>query len=189
MAAADSGNRGGCGCLAVFLGTIAFAAIAEVIVQGAATSHPGFFVNRPGWAEASAFVFGFLSVVLGLIWIALFTRFYDRDKTIAWVLSLLIAPALIVCAGFALQALPPRFSGDCNYDSEAQTCAYIHAHPFAVLALFVGVMAGAAVCICALVYRYKRKNSQASGSVDGQAPQIADLASRSAVSDPSHRHP
>jgi len=161
MATVRTGNRGVWGCLVTLFGTIAFAAAAEVVVQDAATAHPGFFVNLPGWAEASAFVFGFLTVVLTLIWIAVATRFAERDRTIVWVTSLLIAPVLIVCAGFALQALPPRYSGECGEAVNAQKCAYLHAHPFAVLALFAGGILAVAVFVGWLSYRSKHTEAPA----------------------------
>jgi len=170
MAAARTGNRGGWGCLVTLLGTVALAAAAEVVVQDAATAHPGFFVNLPGWAEVSAFVFGFLTVILTLIWIAVFMRFAERDRTIAWVISLLIAPVLIVCAGFALQALPPRYSADCHYAINAQKCAYLHAHPFAILALFVGGIAAVAAFCCWLSYRSKRTEDPAGGEKESEEP-------------------
>jgi hypothetical protein len=160
MNTASTANRGGCGCAVAFFGTIALASVAEVVVQDAATEHPRFFVNLPGWAEASAFTFGFLAVALGLTWIVVAKRFAGHDRVIVWAASLLIAPALIVSAGFALQALPPRYSGDCGYDSYAQQCAYIHAHPFAVLALFAGGIAAVAVFCCWFSYRVKRSDGE-----------------------------
>jgi len=170
MAAAKSENRAGCGCWIVGLGMIALACVVEVVVQDAATAHPGFFVNLPGWAEASAFVFGFLTVILTLIWIAVMLHFGDRDRTVVWVTSLLIVPVLIVCAGFAFQALPPR-SESCNDEAEAQTCAYIHTHPFAVLALFVGGILGAVVFGGWLYRRSKRRPKRAEDLADSAADQ------------------
>jgi uncharacterized membrane protein len=155
MAAAKPENRGGCGCWIIGLGMVALACIVEVLVQNAAVAHPQFFINLPGWAEASAFVSGFCTVILTLIWVDVLLHFGSRNRTIAWVTSLLIAPVLIVCAGFAFQALPPRTLANCHYKAAAQTCAYIHAHPFVVLTLFVGGILGVAAFGGWVIYRSK----------------------------------
>jgi ABC-type transport system involved in cytochrome c biogenesis permease subunit len=174
MAAAKSENRSGCGCWIAGLGILALACVVEVVIQDAATAHPGFFVNLPGWAEASAFVFGFLTVILSLIWIAVMLHFGERDRTVVWVTSLVIVPVLIACAGFAFQALPPSRES-CNEEAAAQTCAYIHTHPFAVLALFVGGILGAVVFVSWLYYRSKRRSKRAEDLADSAADQSGRL--------------
>jgi hypothetical protein len=170
MAAAKSENRGGCGCWITSLGTVALACLVEVILQDVATAHPGFFINLPGWAEASAFVSGFLTVILTLVWISSTVRFSDQRRVLVWVISLLIAPVLIVCGGFALQALPPRYSFECGDRAEAQTCAYIHAHPFVVVALFVGGILAVVLFFGSTGYRGDRTEDPVGGEMADAMP-------------------
>jgi len=170
MAAAKSENRGGCGCWITSLGTVALACLVEVILQDVATAHPGFFINLPGWAEASAFVSGFLTVILALVWIDSAVRFSDQRRVLVWVIGLVIAPVLIVCGGFALQALPPRYSFECGDRAEAQTCAYIHAHPFVVVALFVGGILAVVLFFGSSAYRGDRTEDPIGGEMADAMP-------------------
>jgi hypothetical protein len=170
MAAARSENRGGWGCVSTAFGTVALACLVEVIVQDAASEHPGFFVNLPGWAEASAFVSGFLTVMLTLVWFGLYMRFSDRRRGMVWLTSLLIAPVLIVCGGFAFQTLPPRYDFECGDQAEAQTCAYIHAHPFVVLALFAGGILAVALLAGRSVYKSNRMEDPVGGETADAMP-------------------
>lgn len=170
MAAAQSENRGGWGCVITGFGMVALACLVEVILQDAASDHPGFFINLPGWAEASAFVSGFLTVILTLVWIDLAARFGERHRGWVRVISLLIAPLLIVCAGFAFQAVPPRYNFECGDKAEAQTCAYIHTHPFVVLALFVGGILAMVLFVGSGLYRSNRREDPVGGEIADAMP-------------------
>lgn len=170
MAAAQSENRGGWGCVITGFGMVALACLVEVILQDAASEHPGFFINLPGWAEASAFVSGFLTVILTLAWIDVAARLGGRHRGWVWVISLLIAPLLIVCAGFAFQAVPPRYNFECGDKAEAQTCAYIHTHPFVVLALFAGGILAMVLFAGSGLYRSNRREDPVGGELADAMP-------------------
>lgn len=170
----------GCGYLIAVVVPIALIAVGGVVLQSIAASHPTFFVNRPGWAESSAFLSGFLTVALVLFWLTTLAYFSGGrsgrppNKAMAWLVSLAFLPVVTVTGGFAMLALPPRYSDDCGgSDPEAPNCAYLHTHPFAVLTLFLGGLAGVAVVIAWFTIRRRlRAERRRSSGNSPEAPAV-----------------
>ena len=137
------------GCVIVLLVWVGVLSVLTVALISYVADHPGFFMNKTGWAETIAFLSGFLSPVIGffgLVAVGYLRRGQPRTpghKAVAWTATILALPALTITGAFALTALPGKSADTC--DVNPQQCAYLHQHPFVILAVIAGALAGLAV--------------------------------------------
>lgn len=136
------------GCVTAILGMAVIIAFASIDFSTWVAGHPAFFVNKPGWAEATAFGAGFLTgllVLAGLVPVGFLIRGRPRARNrilAAWAAIVVDVPAVIVTAMFGMLAVPWKGGGSCDIDP--QHCAYLQQHPWVILAVIAGGIAGSA---------------------------------------------
>jgi hypothetical protein len=137
------------GCVTAILGVAVIIAFASIEFSSYAAEHPPLFVNKPGWAETTAFGAGFLTTLLawaGLVPTGFLIRGRPRTRgrvLAAWASIAVDIPMVIVTAMFAMLAVPWKGGGSCGTD--LQHCAYLQQHPWVILAVIAGGLAGSAI--------------------------------------------